>query len=100
MRRGTTPILTFDVPFAVDNVKALNIAFSQCGEVILEKELADCVIQETSLAVKLSQADTLKLKGWEYVDIQIRAVMQDDSATASDIIRTFVEDILKDGEIK
>lgn len=98
MKRGTTPTLTFELPFESNQIKNLNIAFSQKKDMKFSKEKDDCELSENQVKVKLTQSDTLSLdKG--SVNIQMRVLTKDDNALASDIINVEVEDILKEGII-
>lgn len=98
MRRGTTPTLKFNLSIPVDQIASLNIAFAQNNEVIFEKTLEDCAVDEDNvLKVQLSQEETIKLRAKTNVDMQIRVLYTDGTADASDVISDFVEDILKDG---
>ena len=54
MIRLTTPLLEFELPFDAGDISILNIAFDQCGDVVLEKELADVKLQENKLLLKLT----------------------------------------------
>ena len=99
MIRGTTPKLEFTIPFGTDLIKEVYVTFAQGANVILEKQLADCVCEGERLVLKLSQADTLAFMHGQLVDVQLRVKTVNGEALASDIIRTTAERILKDGEI-
>lgn len=99
MRRGTTPTITFNLPFDVSTVKNVEVYFAQNDSLILEKAMADCVLSGTTLAVTLSQAETLLLDDEEKLQVQARFVFTDDSVDATDIIKGKVKEILKEGEI-
>ena len=98
MRRGTTPTNTFTVDVDLRQATALYVTYKQNSRVILEKTLEDATITETSVAVTLTQEETLAFsKGT--VSIQIRAKFADGAAIASNIITSSVDQILKDGVI-
>ena len=101
MVRGTTPTLTFTLPFPVSTLSSLFINISQHFENIqIEKALADCSISGNDISVVLTQEDTLKLMPDKPAYIQIRALTaEDDYAIASTIVRCSVSDILKEGVI-
>ena len=99
MIRGTTPTLSFCLPFDVSLIKVASIVFSQNDEIKLEKTLDDCTIEDTTLTVKLSQDETLTLRDGIYTEIQIRVKMTSGDALASDIIKVQTGRILKDGVI-
>ena len=96
MIRGTTPTIKFTLPFQVDEIDTLSVAFAQNGVVILEKKKNDCVLDGNTITLTLSEADTLSLVWEQILEIQIRCYC---GATklASNIIKTTVGRILKDG---
>ncbi|MDO4810530.1 MAG: hypothetical protein Q3985_01170 [Eubacteriales bacterium] len=100
MTRGTTPTLTFELPFEADRLAKLNIAFSQDDAVVLEKGLADCTTSDVTVKVELSEADTLQLKqNGSNLYIQLRCKLTDGRCIASDIMTATVGRILKDGAL-
>lgn len=110
MIRGTTPTLTFNIPFQTNLITDLSIAFVQLGELALEKTLSDCTLEEKSIHCRLSENDTLSFKsippGAYYYDIlkdydvkiQLRVACGEDKL-ASNIISVSVKDILRDGPL-
>ncbi len=100
MVRGTTPTLTFTLPFPVSTLSALYINISQHYESIqIEKSLSDCTISGNDVSVILTQDDTLKLVAGRQAFIQVRVRTSDGTALASEMIPCMVEDVLKDGVI-
>lgn len=99
MIRGTTPNLEFTLPFDTDIIKELYITFAQNSTVVIEKTIEDCACNGDCLSLKFTQKDTLSLKHGVVVEIQIRLKTVNGEALASDIIKTSVSRILKDGEI-
>ena len=99
MIRGTTPTLEFTLPFDVTLIENAYITFSQNGEVVLEKSLSDCEKSVDKLTLRLTQEDTLKFISPNIVEIQLRVKTFENDALASNIIKTSVEKILKDGVI-
>ena len=99
MRRGTTPTVTFNLPFEVSEIKNVEVYFAQDGENLVTKEMADCTLDGKTLAVTLTQAETLSLDTDEKLEMQARFVFKDGSVDATDIIKSKVKEILKDGEI-
>lgn len=99
MYRGTTPTLTFNLPFATAALSEAYITFAQFGASVFEKTLTDCTAGVQALTVTLTQSDTLLLDATEKVEIQIRGKTVDGEVIASNIMRVPVERILKDGEI-
>ena len=76
-----------------------HISFAQAGTIVLEKTLESVQLEDKSIRVQLSQAETLLFADSSLVEIQIRVRLTDGNALASDIISTSCERILKDGTI-
>ena len=90
MYRGTTPTITFTLPFDGSGITVLNLCFAQKGEVILEKTLQDCVMEGSTLQVRLSEAETLLFdhrKGM--VEMQLRLGCEE-TRMASNIMQVYV----------
>ena len=97
MYRGTTPTITFPLPFAGSGITALNLCFAQKGEVILEKDLQDVTVNGSNLQVRLTEAETLLFdhrKGM--VEMQLR-IGCGEARVASNIMQVSVGRILKGG---
>ena len=97
MYRGTTPTITFTLPFESSRITALNLCFAQQDTVVLEKGLADCNLEGNTLKVSLTERETLLFdtkKGM--VEMQLR-IGCGDARMASNIMQASVERILKDG---
>ena len=97
MYRGTTPVITFTLPFSGDQITALHLCFVQKEEIVLEKDLSACKTEGNTLQVGLTEAETLLFddkKGM--VEMQLR-IGCGDTRMASNIMRICVEKILKDG---
>lgn len=99
MIRGTTPELTFKLPFSADTLSEIYISFAQNRTVIFEKTKSECTIDGNLIKVHLNQQDTLNLKNELTVEVQIRAITNGGDRIASHIIQASAKRILKDGEI-
>ena len=102
MIRGTTPRLSFTVPFDPTHTKRIWITFSQNNKEVFTLEKKDCTFEDKTIHTTLTQAQTLSLVANSNVQIQLRVTFangESDEALASDIITTTVQRILKDGEI-
>ena len=101
MIRGTTPRLEFTLPFDfdVDQLSEAYVTLSQNGEIVVDKALDECEAGDKTIAVKLTQEETLKLKSGYKTEIQIKAKLVSGDAVASDIIWQDVDRIIKDGVI-
>lgn len=98
MYRGTTPTNVFRTDVDLENASVLFVSYKQNGKVVLEKSLEDVSVKKTLVTVNLTQKETLLFQDG-IVTIQIRAKFPDDTAIASNLIRTTAEEIVKDGEI-
>lgn len=99
MIRGTTPLMRFCLPFNADLLDEVYITIAQNGETVIEKSMKDCDTDENNLAFRMTQEDTLKFEDGQWVEIQMRVRMKSGEALASQIERTTVQRILKDGVI-
>lgn len=94
MYRGTTPTLTFTLPFETSLIEKLCLGFAQKGAVILEKHLEDFTLNGKQLSLKLSEQDTLSFDASEtWVEMQFR-VLIGGSVSASKIMKTEVQRII------
>lgn len=98
MYRGTTPTNVFRTDVDLENASVLFVSYKQNGKVVLEKSLEDASVKKTLVTVNLTQKETLLFQDG-IVTIQIRAKFPDNTAIASNLIRTTAEEIVKDGEI-
>ena len=100
MRRGTNPLLTFELPEAI-TISALFITFQQNERNVLEKSLSDVTYDEETgiISLPLTQEDTLAFNAQEPLWVQLRLRDNLDNAAASDPFRVDVGEIFKDGVI-
>lgn len=96
-RRGSTPTNVFNVNVDLTGATVF-VSYSQNNKVIVEKTGADVTIESDKITVELSQTDTLSFQNGR-TEIQIRYVMSDGTADASNIIAVDAQRILKDGVI-
>lgn len=97
--RGTTPTFIFRLPFSVNTLANCEIYFAQDDNLIVTKELSDCIAEETTLTVTLTQEDTLKFDDDLKLQIQVRFLYTDGTVEATTVIKKKVGQILKEGEI-
>ena len=100
MRRGTNPLLTFELPEPI-TISALFITFRQDERNVLEKSLNDVTYDKETgvISLPLTQADTLVFDAREPLWVQLRLRDNLDNAAVSDPIRVDVGEIFKDGVI-
>lgn len=96
MRKGTTPSLTFKLPFTVGTISNAKVTLCQ-RHVKLEKRLCDCEInEEDSLTIKLTQEETFLFDCNSYINVQLRVVTENGDALASDVFNIPVAQCLDD----
>lgn len=100
MRRGTTPTHKFILPFSVDMISAVEISYAQSGAVKLTKTTADCVLEDKTVSVTLTQEDTFLFTEDVPVEIQIRVLTTGGQALASDIYSVSCKECLSDGVLE
>ena len=103
--RWTTPILCFNLPFDVENIDILSIAFKQndCQGndqgLLFEKKIGDCTLSGKQIICALSTNDTRTISATKgNILIQIR-IKIGNNELSSKFIEVYPYDVLKDGEI-
>jgi hypothetical protein len=97
MRLGTTPTLTFKLPFEVSMLSNAKATFRQ-GDIRLEKKLGDFETTENTLTIRLTQEETFLFRSDSQIKVQLRVVTLNGDALASDIFNIFVSECL-DNEV-
>ena len=100
IRKGTTPIHIFKLPFPTSELSAAKATYRQGEKIILEKRLEDAVLNESAIAWKLTQGETFKFLDSKPVEIQLRVLTFEDKAHSTKIItesvyRSLDEEILQ-----
>lgn len=100
MYRGTTPTFRFNLPFEANTITEAAISFRQPGGVSIDKTLADCTAEGSTLTVSLTEAETLSFRAMTLYPVAIQLRVGVGSARmASQIFEVPVERILKDGAL-
>lgn len=99
VRRGETPVFTFKFKFDLSEFDKMSLAFSQKGEVVLEKTLDDVTVEGNIVKLKLSETDTLSFVSNELCEFQFRFGIGDDDRFESDIFVIDIDRILRDGPL-
>lgn len=95
MRRLTTPTHIFNIPFETDLIEKMRIVYAQNEEIILTKELSDCVLSDKSVSVTLTQEETYLFDNKKHaVEIQLHILTTGGDSVVSNIIRVLVEKCL------
>lgn len=96
MRRGTTPKLTFAIPFHTSLVARGKVVFKQGDKIKLQKAIDECFCFENVISVSLTQEDTFLFNTEERLKVQLRIVTTDDKALASEVYACIVTECLDD----
>ena len=101
MIRGTTPTLCFKTPYEADMVESGYITFTMRGDITLDVPLSDesVSIGDNVISLTLTQSQTLSFDSQATTLVQLRLVLADKTAVASNIVNVPVGKVLKDGEI-
>lgn len=100
MTRGTTPdiIATLSgVDFS--EITSLYVTIRQ-GSVIVEKTMDDVILKSPDIHITLSQKETLSFSVNKEAQIQIRGMLNGERAFATNIKKTTIKPILKEGVIE
>lgn len=97
MYRGTTPTLSFNFDFNLEelDITELYISFMQQSYVVLEKNLEDLVINKNKVTLQLTQKETLAMNPANVIYIQAR-IKIGDNVFATNVIKTTVGETLKE----
>ena len=100
--RGTTPTICATIKNEIDLRDVVQIWFyiSQNNKVKVDKYLDDCTFdfENRQILVTLTQNDTLNLKAGEAI-LQLRLLLNDDTALANEGMDEEISQIYKDGVI-
>lgn len=99
MIRGTSPTITCTFPFDVATLSYAYFTIAQNERIVLNKKIDCDGLQGRQIKIHLTQEETLKLKENLQAEAQVRGITKDGEAIASDIIKIYVNKILKDGVI-
>ena len=99
MSRGTSPIITCEFPFDVSTLSYAYFTIAQNERIMLNKKIECEGLEGRQIKIHLTQEETLKLKENLQAEAQVRGITRDGEAIASDIIKIYVDKILKDGVI-
>ena len=97
--RGTTPTITFSLPYDTKLFKVIWVTFSQNDKEVFTVETENLSLIGKEVKLTVTQEQTLLLDNDKNVDIQLRVLTQKDNAITSNIIKTSVGRILKEGVI-
>jgi hypothetical protein len=98
--RGTTPTLTFGLPFDTSIIDVGYVVVKQDKETIIEKPTSACDREGNTISVTLTQEETLGLVSGTYAEISV--VVKTSGGERLEIRRPIIEtvaDTAKDGVI-
>lgn len=94
--RATTPTHTLRIPIDTSLVKTLMVIYAQADNELFHKNKEDCILEENTIKVTLTQEDTLLLDHKKNAQIQVRGLTHDGKAFRSKIKTTSVGKILNE----
>lgn len=97
--RGTTPTMTFGLPFEADVIETGFVIVRQNETAVIEKPLSDCDCDGKTLSAKFTQEETLRLSVTTKAEIRIVLKTIGGERHESKSIFERVEDTSKDGVI-
>jgi len=92
MRRYTTTIHRFPLPFDEAQVADFRLTYVQDGEIVLEKTKADMTVKGKVWSIKLTQQETARF-AVGYAVAQIRLLTTEGDAPASNDMRFYVSGV-------
>ena len=95
-RRACSYEATIKTPQAPSHYSAILVTFQQGGTNLVEKELADLTLTDTSVIVKLTQAETAQFEAKKNMYMQIRCYAATYDAPGSQVWTIPVEAALND----
>ena len=98
MRRGTTPSIRITTNADLREAKQIWLTLVDAKKKELTIDKTGMTVGETELTAALTQAETLAFAEGK-ISVQLRALLADGTAIASNIVSAALADILKDGEI-
>lgn len=96
MIRGTTPRHEFTLPFDTAVIKCIEIVYNQDGVNRVIKKTEDCMMDNKTVVVRLTQEETLRFHEGNCVEVQIRVMTTAGDVMASHVMRVRCEDCLSD----
>lgn len=97
--RGTTPTLTFGLPFEASTIATGFVTVQQNNKTLIDKPLADCVCNDKDLSVTLTQKETLGLSCCYYAEVALVVKTKGDERLETKPIKVKVVDTSKEGVI-
>ncbi len=94
MVKGTTPTLYFECDLVWDDIKELSLVFEQNGKIILKFSKSDCIYEDGSLVITLTQEQSLTFSEQGNIKMQIKLKLLDGTVLASEIVTSTVGQIL------
>ena len=91
MRKGTTPKLTFTIPFDTSRIQCFRVVFAYRNEPILTKDEKSCSCSGNKITVPLTQEETFLFGCDSIHQVQMRVKLSDGSVINSEIIHISVD---------
>lgn len=72
MIRGTTPTIILKFPFEVASITQIRVYFMQGNDTVLTKEETDCVFDDDTVSITLTEAETFMFSPKKRCEIKCR----------------------------
>lgn len=83
MIQGSTPLHTFVLPFSTELIQSVRVTYEQKKKVVLSKETKDVAMEGNTVALRLSQEETLLFDSLVPVRIQLHILTSGGDALPS-----------------
>ena len=103
MIRGTTPTLSFNLPFSTSMIKSAEITIKYVDglkRILITKTLDECEVEEMRIGARLTQEETLQFPAPSTVLVQLRVLTTDDTALATVPLSVKVKKLLTEDVIE
>ena len=100
MTKGTTPTLKFTFPFETKLLSDVLITIKDYKSekmYTIEKTLSDCVKEDHSVSITLTEEETMKFTEHNKVKIQIKVYPLSGGVFASKIFYKYIDELLEEG---
>ena len=99
--RGTTPKHDFGLPYPIELIKDIRLAYVQNKKVVFVKQKNECTRQDGTLSIVLTQEETLSFAPNKIVGIEIRIKLYDGQVVRNEepvclrVVNTYDEEVMK-----
>ena len=92
MRKGTTPIIEFTLPFSTELVAKAKLIIKYKDDAKLTKYASADDFNGNTISIKLTQEETFLFDCNSYVKMLLRVLTKEGDSLVSDVYKVFVEE--------